>query len=123
MFWKGNSALKRRVAIIGMVVAFLIGAGGMFAGMSVFGVNPAEVTQTISSGNAAQRKEFGKINEAYALIDSRYVEDVKDDKLVEGAIQGMLSTLKDPYSTYMDKETAKQFSESLDPELEGLGLR
>ena len=50
---KGNSALKRRVAIIGMVVAFLIGAGGMFAGMSVFGVNPSEVTQTISSGNAS----------------------------------------------------------------------
>lgn len=49
------------------------------------------------------------------------MEDVKDDKLVEGAIQGMLSTLKDPYSTYMDKETAKQFSESLDPELEGIG--
>ena len=51
------------------------------------------------------------------------MEDVKDEKLVEGAIQGMLSTLKDTYSTYMDKETAKQFSESLDPELEGLGLR
>ncbi len=64
---------------------------------------------------------MAKINEAYALIDSRYVEDVKDEKLVEGAIQGMLSTLKDPYSTYMDKETAKQFSESLDPELEGIG--
>ena len=45
------------------------------------------------------------------------MEDVKDEKLVEGAIQGMLSTLNDPYSTYMDKETAKQFSESLDPEL------
>lgn len=35
-FGKGNSALKRRVAIIGMVVAFLIGAGGMFAGMSLY---------------------------------------------------------------------------------------
>ncbi len=53
VFWKGNSALKRRVAIIGMVVAFLIGAGGMFAGMFLFGVNPAEVTQTISNGNAS----------------------------------------------------------------------
>ena len=105
-----------------MVVAFLIGAGGMFAGMSVFGVNPSEVTQTISSGNASTAQgNLAKINEAYALIDSRYVEDVKDEKLVEGAIQGMLSTLKDPYSTYMDKETAKQFSESLDPELEGIG--
>jgi len=29
--------------------------------------------------------------------------------------------LKDPYSTYMDKTTAKQFEQSLDPELEGIG--
>ena len=48
----------------------------------------------------ALRKEFGKINEAYALIDSRYVEDVKDEKLVEGAIQGMLSTLKPLFHVY-----------------------
>ena len=47
------------------------------------------------------------------------MEDVKDEKLVEGAIQGMLSTLKDPYSTYMDKETAKQFSESLRSRIRG----
>ncbi|WP_459501832.1 S41 family peptidase [Bacillus sp. C1] len=114
--------MKRRVAIIGMVVTFLIGAGGMFVGMYVFGINPAYMAQTISKDSVSTTQgNLAKINEAYALIDSRYVEDVKDDKLVEGAIQGMLSTLKDPYSTYMDKETAKQFNESLDPELEGIG--
>ena len=119
---KGNSALKRRVAIIGMIVAFLIGAGGMFAGMYMFGINPSYMAQTITGDSAGTKQgDLAKINEAYALIDSRYVEDVKDEKLVEGAIQGMLSTLKDPYSTYMDKETAKQFTESLDPELEGIG--
>ncbi|PDY00419.1 peptidase S41 [Bacillus pseudomycoides] len=114
--------MKRRVAIIGMIVAFLIGAGGMFAGMYMFGINPSYMAQTITGDSAGTKQgDLAKINEAYALIDSRYVEDVKDEKLVEGAIQGMLSTLKDPYSTYMDKETAKQFTESLDPELEGIG--
>ncbi len=49
---KGNFALKRRVAMIGMDVAFLIGDGGMFAGMSLYGVNTADVTQTISRGKA-----------------------------------------------------------------------
>ncbi|PGE95666.1 peptidase S41 [Bacillus pseudomycoides] len=114
--------MKRRVAIIGMIVAFLIGAGGMFAGMYMFGINPSYMAQTITGDSASTKQgDLAKINEAYALIDSRYVEDVKDEKLVEGAIQGMLSTLKDPYSTYMDKATAKQFTESLDPELEGIG--
>ena len=79
-FGKGNSALKRRVAIIGMVVAFLIGAGGMFAGMYMFGVNPAYVAQTITNDSASTKQgNLAKINEAYALIDSRYVEDVKHE--------------------------------------------
>ena len=43
------------------------------------------------------------------------------DQLIEGAIQGMVATLKDPYSVYMDKETAKQFSETLDSSFEGIG--
>lgn len=120
-FGKGNSALKRRVAIIGMIVAFLVGAGGMFAGMYVLGSNPYMAQTMTGDSTGVKQADLNKIREAYALIDSRYVEDVKDDKLVEGAIQGMLSTLKDPYSTYMDKETAKQFEQSLDPELEGIG--
>ncbi|SFC96871.1 carboxyl-terminal processing protease [Bacillus sp. 491mf] len=112
--------MKRRVAIIGMVVAFFIGAGGMFAGMYWFG--GSNIAQSITGKEAnVKQADLDKIREAYTLIDSRYVEDVKDDKLVEGAIQGMLATLKDPYSTYMDKTTAKQFEQSLDPELEGIG--
>ncbi|MEI4829945.1 S41 family peptidase [Bacillus sp. FJAT-53711] len=113
--------MKRRVAIIGMIVAFLVGAGGMFAGMYWLD-NGSYTVQSITGKDAnVKQADLDKIREAYALIDSRYVEDVKDDKLVEGAIQGMLATLKDPYSTYMDKKTATQFEQSLDPELEGIG--
>ena len=43
------------------------------------------------------------------------------EKLVEGAIQGMLSVLKDPYSVYMDKETAQQFTQTLESSFEGIG--
>lgn len=89
----------------------------MFVGLSWLG-SSSYMAQSITG---EQKSDLDKIGEAYALIDSRYVEDVKDEKLVEGAIQGMLATLKDPYSTYMDKKTAQQFEQSLDPELEGIG--
>nr|MCX3330498.1 PDZ domain-containing protein [Bacillus pacificus] len=62
-----------------------------------------------------------KIEKAYDLISNEYVEKVDRQKLMEGAIQGMLSTLNDPYSVYMDKQTAKQFSDSLDSSFEGIG--
>ncbi|PLT32590.1 S41 family peptidase [Bacillus sp. V5-8f] len=72
-------------------------------------------------GREATEKELEKVGQAYELIREQYVEDVEDEQLVEGAIKGMLLTLKDPYSVYMDKETTKQFNETLDSAFEGIG--
>src|SRR6478752_8046150 len=36
-----------------------------------------------------------------SYVENNYVEDVDQDKLIYGAIKGMLSTL-DPHSTFMD---------------------
>ena len=41
--------------------------------------------------------------------------------MIEGAIQGMLTSLEDPYSVYMNKEIAKQFNEALESSFEGIG--
>ncbi|WP_108669023.1 S41 family peptidase [Peribacillus acanthi] len=65
--------------------------------------------------------QLSKVEKAYELISKHYVEEVDEGKLEEGAIEGMLETLKDPYSVYMDKETAKQFNDSLDSSFEGIG--
>lgn len=62
-----------------------------------------------------------KIVQAYHLIDENYLEDVKGQQLIEGAIQGMLDTLEDPYSTYMDVETMKNFNETIESSFEGIG--
>ncbi len=65
--------------------------------------------------------EWDKMEKAYSLILNRYVEKVDGNQLIEGAIQGMVATLKDPYSVYMDKEMAEQFNEVLDSSFEGIG--
>lgn len=114
--------MKRKIAIIWIIVAFLAGAGGMFAGMQYVNSQSYAGSALSSKSNAPTKEEdLQKIRQAYDLIDSKYVENVNEDKLVEGAIQGMLGTLKDPYSTYMDKKTAEQFTQSLDSSLEGIG--
>ena len=74
-----------------------------------------------NSTDAERSRAMEKIEKAYELISNEYVENVDKEKLLEGAIQGMLSTLNDPYSVYMDKQTAKQFSDSLDSSFEGIG--
>lgn len=111
-----------------MTGSLLTGAGGTYAGMTFLYKTEATakleqaVTPKEKTVNTELDKEnLGKVEQAYDLILNRYVEKVDQGKLVEGAIQGMLSVLKDPYSVYMDKETAKQFTQTLESSFEGIG--
>ncbi|MDQ0218382.1 PDZ domain-containing protein [Peribacillus cavernae] len=103
-------------------------AGGVFVTSQSQGDNFKQLLWGTENEANPDRKEsvatdikLEKVEQAYDLISHQYVEKVKKEQLVEGAIQGMLSTLKDPYSTYMNEETAKQFSQTLDSSFEGIG--
>lgn len=102
-------------------IARLIIALSLLCGL-VTGAGPIPFHDAVPKASAAAvRNELEKIEKAYDLISNEYVEQVDREKLLEGAIQGMLSTLNDPYSVYMDKQTAKRFSDSLDSSFEGIG--
>jgi carboxyl-terminal processing protease len=73
--------------------------------------------------NGTVSEHLGKVEQVYRLIQESYVEKVDREQLVRGAIQGMIGTLKDPYSVYMDKETAERFNENLDSSFEGIGAQ
>jgi carboxyl-terminal processing protease len=116
--------MNRKWIALLMTGSLLVGAGGTYAGMFWLqrpgGTPPLEnIKQT--QNNTKDNMNLEKVSQAYELILNRYVEKVDRDKLAEGAIQGMLSVLKDPYSVYMDKNTAKQFTQSLESSFEGIG--
>ncbi|MRX72215.1 PDZ domain-containing protein [Bacillus lacus] len=124
--------MNQKLTALLVALSLLLGAGGMYAGLQLT-ESPAELSASEDGGipsitdaieATAEAKDipgFEKVEQAYQLISEKYVEKVDEQKLLEGAIQGMLSTLEDPYSVYMDKETAKQFSDSLDSSFEGIG--
>lgn len=57
----------------------------------------------------------------YAAVKNRYVEPVKDDELVDAAIEGMLNKL-DPHSNYLNKDDMDSLMESTEGEFAGLGI-
>ncbi len=67
------------------------------------------------------REEFEKLYDAYDTLKKEYYQDVDQDQLINGAIDGMLSSLDDPYSDYMSQEDAKNFHQSLSSSFEGIG--
>ncbi|WP_441296224.1 S41 family peptidase [Bacillus sp. T33-2] len=68
-----------------------------------------------------QRDEFTKLYEAYDVLKNNYYTEIDEDKVINGAINGMLESLDDPYSDYMNQEDAKSFHQSIESSFEGIG--
>ncbi|RSD25179.1 S41 family peptidase [Mesobacillus subterraneus] len=118
--------MERKWIAFLMAGSLLTGAGSTYAGMQWYeskaGVLERQIVpEQISNAESGNPSSLDKVEQAYSLIFNSYVEKVEEEKLIEGAIQGMLATLEDPYSVYMDKDTAKQFNETLESSFEGIG--
>ena len=68
-----------------------------------------------------ERSEFQKLYEAFDKLNENYYKDLDQDTLVNGAINGMLDSVGDPYSDYMNEDEAKKFQESISSSFEGIG--
>lgn len=115
--------INRNIAALLVFISLVVGAGGMYASINYFDLEKDVNTHSADENTPEKTTEEGvaKISKAYDIIQKRFVEEVDESKLLEGAIQGMLQQLGDPYSVYMDEETAKRFAQELDSHFEGIG--
>ena len=65
--------------------------------------------------------ELRTFAEVFGKIKSDYVEPVEDKKLINEALNGMLSGL-DPHSTFLDKDSFKDLEQGTSGEFGGLGI-
>ncbi len=118
-------------AVLIMVTSF---AGGVFAGVNL----PASLssplallrpqptlTNTTPQANATpvdRETLFKPFWQAWDLIHQQYVDQpVNDETLMRGAISGMMSSLGDPNTGYMDPDQYRQANAPLEGEYEGIG--
>ncbi|MCC6800189.1 MAG: S41 family peptidase [Anaerolineae bacterium] len=59
--------------------------------------------------------------ETWTLLHENYVDPLDDEALMEGALRGMLGSLGDQNTDYMDPETFAQVNESMGGSYEGIG--
>jgi carboxyl-terminal processing protease len=98
----------RSISVAALAIALSALAGGLYGGR-VFAVQ---------DGMPERYKVFG---EGLAQIDAKYVEKVDSDRLVYGAINGMLQTL-DPHSSFMDPKAYAALRERQEGHYYGLGI-
>lgn len=120
---RGDYLLKKIWVGLMMVGSLLFGAGSMYVVWQWTEKEPLYVQEEGLQEETERLplENLEKVSKAYHIIKNAYVEKVEDEKLIEGAIEGMLATLQDPHSVYMDEEMVRQFEESLESTFTGIG--
>lgn len=88
---------------------------------SFAGTGPLRSGSYADTAGTGSKQNIKKIETALQLVQKNYVEDVDTNKLIDGAIDGMMNALEDPFSSYMAPDTAQQFSEQIEGSFTGIG--
>jgi len=74
------------------------------------------------SGNSADVMSTLKFFRALQIVTSKYIEPVPMETLVSGAVKGMVNSLGDPHSIYMDAKMYKEFMIETEGSFGGVGI-
>jgi carboxyl-terminal processing protease len=102
---------------------FLLGtAAGVCLTLLVTGPQGAQwVAAAKAAANADTYSQLNLFGEVFERVKTDYVEKPDDAKLVEGAINGMITSL-DPHSRYMNDSAWREMQETTHGEFGGLGI-
>src|SRR5690625_4314616 len=119
--------LKKQHIVLLLLAALVLRGAGAYIDVTLAQSDDGTEQKDIiveGTGDAIETdlpENMSKDDKEYELIKKKSLKDVNEKELIEGAIQGMLDTLDDPYSTYMDIETMERFNEQIESSVEGIG--
>lgn len=112
---KKNKEIFTTKEVIFLVLISLI--VGFFSGTIV------SKNKTIIYGNQINDKNLKEFVENYQYILNNYYKEIDKEDLINSAISGMMESLDDPYSLYIDEDESNNFSITLDGSYKGLGIQ
>lgn len=116
------------LAVIMFIIAFSLGvlSGQLIYARRAFGSlsESSTISQLLINRSAGRSStiNFSQFWDVWDRVKEKYVKDgIEDKDLFYGAIQGLVSSLGDPYSVYLPPAEADLFAKDLLGELEGIG--
>jgi len=119
------------IYIIIAVISFVLGWQATFYGIlgqNSHTENKAGINKTENEENSENLESSNKIDldlfwTVWSEIEKKYVDETAIDSeiMTYGAIKGIAESLNDPYTVFMDPKESKEFNESLEGTLEGIG--
>ncbi len=113
-----------------VIVGFIGGAFAAYPSLADQGSDSRLATQVPVSANvlptsptSGERADLATFWQLWSILqDHYYQQPVKNEALLQGAMAGLAQSLNDPYTTYFNPKTAKEFQQSLESKVEGIGV-
>ena len=122
--------MEKRKRIISLLAAIILLAA-VFSGGALFGYANRPAMERVvgilnkqSPASGPENIDFSPFWGAWNTVESKYVSASSTDrqKMVWGAIQGMVGSLGDPYSTFFPPQENKAFNDELKGNFAGVGM-
>lgn len=107
---------KKRLGLIGILVTIIVSV--LVSGGAVYFVMNRQV-QTLEKAN----ESMGKISSVYSTLYYNYYKPVSQKKLTDGAINGMIGALGDPFSEYMSEQESTNLNDTMSGSFGGIGTQ
>jgi len=113
---------KRRIAIIALALigSFILGFGvsSSLSGGSL----GAQLTAYRLGAGKPDGVNFDLLWQAWNVVHKDFAGKIDDQRLVYGAVRGMVAGLNDPYTVFFDPDEAKRFAEDVEGKFFGIGI-
>ena len=110
------------LVILTATITFMLTTMVMYNKFSSTYINIGNTTSTTGT-TKSDYKDLVKTLEAFkTMINQKYIGEVDEEKMVEGAIKGFVEGLGDPYTEYLPKEEMTEFTEETSSQYVGIGI-
>lgn len=115
-----NEEMNKQFRLAEVIVLIIITLTiGFIFGLSIFKMmnDNKEATKTSTTD-----ENLSKFIENYNYIVDNYYGELDKKELIDKAIEGMLESIDDPYTTYIDDSKSNVFNTTLEGSFQGIGV-
>lgn len=111
---------RKMKMIAGLLLAAIVFYLGFTAAGGSFNYSNGQIN--VNRAYDPNNADYSLFWDTYDLLNSKFVDRPLDQqKLLHGAIAGMVSAAEDPYTVFFDPEQAEQFASELQGAFDGIG--
>ena len=124
MFSKNKHLNKYTVIFISLLAVAGIFYGGFFYGQNQKQANGKEFNIINQEAGKPPEVDIAPFWTAWNTVSSKYVsaKDLDGQKMVWGAVEGMVKSLGDPYSVFFPPQENKEFKDTIRGDFGGVGM-